>query len=89
MWARCSVPVSSRWLRSWSCAELTHFDRVLNRGTRAMKPWVFWCARDGDHLQVQLGSQTAIEAEFFLAEEVPFGKRREIDKAQIDRLLIL
>ena len=67
----------------------THFDRVLNRGTRAMKPWVFWCARDGDHLQVQLGSQTAIEAEFFLAEEVPFGKRREIDKAQIDRLLIL
>jgi len=35
------------------------------------------------------GGQTAIEAEFFLAEEVPFGERREIDKAQIDGLFDL
>src|SRR5437762_3290171 len=46
----------------------------------------FWRARDGRHLQVQLRCKAAIEAEFFLTEKVPLGERREIDKAQMDRL---
>ena len=43
-----------------------------------------WRASDGHYVEVQVRSQTAIEAELFLAEEVAFGERRGIEKAHID-----
>src|SRR5712691_9633711 len=54
-----------------------------------MKTRSLWRAIQCHHLEVQLWCQTAIEAEFFLAEEVSLRQRREIDKAQIDGLFDL
>src|SRR5215831_994939 len=64
-----------------SLGKLHHFHRILNGSTLAVQTRSLWRARDGDHVEVQLGCQTAIEAEFFLTEEVAFGERGEIDKA--------
>src|SRR5262249_40527103 len=69
--------------------ELHHFHRVLNGCALGVPTRSLGCAIDGYDPEVQLGCQAAIESEFFLAEEVPFGERREIDKSQIDGLFDL
>src|SRR5206468_9457576 len=69
--------------------ELHHFDGILNGYAPVVKTRALWRAINSYHVEIQLWCQAAIQAEFFLAEEVPFGERREINKAQIDGLFNL
>ncbi len=50
---------------------------------------MLWRATDGDDLEVELGGETAVEAQFLLAIEAAFLQGAEIEKAEIDGFLDL
>ena len=69
--------------------ELAHFDCVLDRGPIAADDRSLDAAGDRYHVEVERGREAPIEPQLFLAEVTSRGKRREIEKAEIDGLLEL
>ncbi|OIQ95904.1 hypothetical protein GALL_220370 [mine drainage metagenome] len=84
--ARCRQPVIERRLR-----EAAHLHRVFER------PRCFGGAKDrrrfraenGHHLQIELRRQPPVQAQLFFAVEAPRRQRREVEEAEIHRLLDL
>src|SRR5687767_10116 len=69
--------------------EFTHADRVLHCGSRAPDLQLPALAREGKHVDIELGGKPPIEAQLLLAQLTPPGERRSIEKVVPYRLLDL
>ena len=69
--------------------ELSHSDRVLDGLSITADARVCGLPGDGNNIQVQLGREAPVQPQLLLAAEAALLERREIQKAEIQRLLEL
>ncbi len=69
--------------------KLAHLHRVLERGAVAAEDRGVDAAGDRHDVQVERRREAAVEPQFFFAEEAPRREGREIEEAEVDRLLDL
>ncbi len=69
--------------------KFAHLHRVFERGSRAADDRRVDGAGDRHDLEVELRRESSIETQLLVAEESPRRERREIEEAEIDRLLDL
>ena len=69
--------------------ELASLDQIFDSRAVATQNRRFGAAGNRDNVQVQLGRQAAVQADFFLAEMLALFQRGIVEKAEIDRFLDL
>ena len=77
-------PAGQRVLRKFA-----HLHRVFQHGAGAAQLGRVDAAGDRHHIEIEVRGEPPVESELLVAEEPPRRKRREVEEAEIDRLLDL